>query len=68
MSKIELNLNISKELHRGFLATSKVENREFEYGSLERILSRENLILAMKRVISNKSSHGFDGMTVYELK
>ena len=55
-------------MHRGFSATSNGKTGEFEYGSLERILSRENLLLAMKRVISNKGSHGVDGMTVYELK
>ena len=50
------------------MVTSKGETNEFEYGSLERILSRDNLLLAMKRVISNKGSHGVDGMTVYELR
>ena len=55
-------------MHRGFSATSNGETGEFEYSSLERILSRENLLLAIKRVISNKGSHGVDGMTVYELK
>ena len=63
-----VELEYKQRAHRGFSATSKGENREFEYGSLERILSRENLLLAMKRVISNKGSHGVDGMTVYELK
>ena len=55
-------------MHREFSATSKRETDEFEYGSLERILSRQNLLQAMNRVISNKGSHGVDGMTVYELK
>lgn len=63
-----VELEYKQRAHRGFSATSKRENREFEYGSLERILSRKNLLLAMKRVISNKGSHGVDGMTVYELK
>lgn len=57
-----------QRVHRGFSATSRGETSEFEYGSLERILSRQNLLLAMNRVISNKGSHGVDGMTVYELK
>lgn len=35
---------------------------------LERILARENMILAMKRVIRNKGSHGIDGMRVDELR
>ena len=50
------------------MAKSNRETSEFEYGSLERILSRENLLLAMKREISNKGSHGVNGMTVYELR
>ena len=54
--------------NRIFSATSKGETVEFEYGSLDRILSRDNLLIAMKRVISNKGSHGIDGMTVYELR
>ena len=63
-----VELEHKQRLHRGFPATSKGETDEFEYGSLERILSRENLLIAMKRVIANKGSHGVDGMTVYELK
>ena len=63
-----VELEHKQRVHRGFSATSRGRTDEFEYGSLERILSRENLLLAMKRVISNKGSHGVDGMTVYELK
>lgn len=63
-----VELENKQRVHRGFSATSKGENGEFEYGSLERILSRENLLLAMKKMISNKGSSGIDGMTVYELK
>ena len=63
-----MELENKQRVHRNFSATSKGETSEFEYGSLERILSRENLLLAMNRVISNKGSHGVDGMSVYELK
>ena len=63
-----VELEHKQRVHREFSATLKGETDEFEYGSLERILSRENLLLAMKRVISNKGSPGVDGMTVYELK
>lgn len=35
---------------------------------LERILSRENLILALKRVERNKGSHGVDEMPVQNLR
>ncbi|MDZ4956888.1 group II intron reverse transcriptase/maturase [Clostridium perfringens] len=67
-AKDKVELEHKQRVHRGFSATSKGETSEFEYGSLERILSRQNLLLAMDRVISNKGSHGVDGMTVYELK
>ena len=63
-----VELEHKQRVHREFSATLKGETDEFEYGSLERILSRENLLIAMKRVISNKGSQGVDGMTVYELK
>ena len=63
-----VELENKQRVHRGFSATSKGETNEFEYGSLERILSRDNLLIAMKRVIFNKGSHGIDGMTVYELR
>ena len=61
-----VELEHRQRVHREFSATSKGETSEFEYGSLERILSRQNLYLAMYRVVSNKGSHGFDGMMVYE--
>ena len=67
-AKNRVELEEKQRVHRRFSATSNRETSEFEYGSLERILSRENLLLAMKRVISNKGSHGVDGMTVYELR
>ncbi|MTT33350.1 group II intron reverse transcriptase/maturase [Terrilactibacillus sp. BCM23-1] len=35
---------------------------------LDQILSRENLILALKRVEKNKGSHGVDGMSVQNLR
>jgi len=34
---------------------------------LERILARDNMLKAMKRVVANKGSHGVDGMKVDEL-
>lgn len=67
-AKDRVELEDRQRVHRGFSATSKGETSEFEYGSLERILSRDNLLTAMKRVISNKGSYGIDGMTVYELR
>lgn len=35
---------------------------------LDRILERENMLTAMKRVIANRGSHGIDGMRVDELR
>lgn len=35
---------------------------------MERILSRENLLTALKRVERNKGSHGIDGMSVKSLR
>ena len=35
---------------------------------MERILSRENLLSALKRVERNKGSHGVDGMPVQNLR
>ncbi|WP_212905390.1 group II intron reverse transcriptase/maturase, partial [Clostridium polyendosporum] len=57
-----------QEVHRVISATDKRRTNVQEYGSLERILSRENMQEAYRRVYSNKGSHGMDGMTVYELK
>jgi RNA-directed DNA polymerase len=45
----------------------KNDIQRVEEDLLERILSRENLNLAYKRVKANKGSHGVDGMTVDEL-
>ena len=67
-AKDRVELKNRQRVHREFSATSNGETGEFDYGSLERILSRQNLLMAMNRVISNKGSHGVDGMTVYELK
>lgn len=38
------------------------------YGTLERILAKENMWQAYERVVHNKGSHGIDKMNVYELK
>lgn len=46
------------------------ENNELDDTSnlLDRVLERENMLVAMKRVISNKGSHGVDNMRVDELR
>lgn len=35
---------------------------------LDRVLARDNMLIAMKRVIANKGSHGVDGMKTDELR
>lgn len=51
------------------LTLEKQQNAEIKYanGLLERIIDRNNLNQAFKRVKSNKGSHGIDGMKVDEL-
>ncbi|WP_346939898.1 group II intron reverse transcriptase/maturase [uncultured Clostridium sp.] len=51
------------------LTLEKKQNTETKYanGLLERIIDRNNLNLAFRRVKSNKGSHGIDGMKVDEL-
>lgn len=52
-----------------FKKRERENNVEIETSNLlERILARENMILAMKRVTKNKGSHGVDGMRCDELR
>lgn len=55
-------------VHRVSPAVPEGETSAQEYGTLERILSRENMQRAYKRVVANKGSHGVDGMTTDELR
>ena len=50
-------------------ASEEGRNDDSEYagGLLEKILDRDNMNRAYKRVKANKGSHGVDGMTVDEL-
>ena len=56
--------------HEGYVGAQSADNREIgEQGGadlLERILSRENLNRAYKRVRANKGAPGIDGMTIEE--
>ena len=47
---------------------SEQERRSATEGLMERILARENMSNALKRVLANKGVGGVDGMTVAELK
>ncbi len=66
-NRVELKNNV--EVHSISPMSKEGRNDGSEYGSdlLERILSRNNLNNAYKRVKANKGSHGIDGMTVDEL-
>ncbi|WP_251862138.1 hypothetical protein [Clostridium sp. Marseille-Q2269] len=54
-------------VHRVITATTRQETDGLEYGSLERILSRENMQLAYKKVVANKGKSGIDRMTVADM-
>lgn len=66
-NRVELKDNV--EAHSISSMSDKGRNNVNEYGNdlLERILSRDNMNSAYKRVKANKGSHGIDGMTVDEL-
>ena len=66
-NRVELKSNV--EVHSNSSMSNKGRNNVNEYSSdlLERILSRDNLNIAYKRVKANKGSHGIDGMTLDEL-
>lgn len=66
-NRVELKDNV--EVHSISSMSDKGRNNVNECGNdlLERILSRDNMNSAYKRVKANKGSHGIDGMTVDEL-
>ena len=57
-AKGRVELEDRQRVLREFSATSKGERSEFEYGSLERILSRENLLLAISLNLKNRRVPG----------
>lgn len=66
-NRVELEGNV--EVHSISSMSKEGRNGGNEYGDdlLEKVLSRENLNNAYKRVKANKGSHGIDGMRVDEL-
>lgn len=72
LEAIKLETGRNQGMQRNDMAFEKREREndvEIETSNLlERILARENMILAMKRVIKNKGSHGVDGMRCDELR
>lgn len=55
-------------VHRSSSAAPKGEPNAKEYCSLEVVLSRENMMKALKRVKANGGSHGIDGIKIDELR
>ena len=70
--EVKLETQGKQEVHSGALYLPKVEMENRAKIStnrlLEVILSRDNMLMAMKRVIRNKGSHGVDGMKYDELR
>src|SRR5659263_97610 len=66
--------NAEHESNAGAYASSKITENNITNGFvvndrlLEKIMDKENVRVALKRVISNKGSHGIDGMKVDELR
>lgn len=69
LHKNRVELEDNAEVHSISSMSDKGRNNVNECGNdlLERILSRDNMNSAYKRVKANKGSHGIDGMTVDEL-
>jgi len=67
--EVGVELRGSKGVHSNPSALEKGKDDESAYGDglLEKILDRDNLNSAFKRVKSNKGSHGVNGMKVDEL-
>jgi RNA-directed DNA polymerase len=66
--------NAEHESNAGVYASLKIIENNITNGfvvkdrMLEKIMDKENVRIALKRVISNKGSHGIDGMKVGELR
>ncbi|MDO8686543.1 MAG: group II intron reverse transcriptase/maturase [Clostridiales bacterium] len=67
--EVEVELQDSMRAHSANPASESKRNDEQEYQKwmLEKILNRDNLNQAYKKVVKNKGSHGVDGMKVEEL-
>ncbi|WP_373897786.1 group II intron reverse transcriptase/maturase [Haloimpatiens sp. FM7315] len=70
--EVEVELQDKQGALSNDLALTKRERENNVLGDtnnlLERILTRENMLKAMKRVIANKGSHGVDGIKIDELR
>jgi group II intron reverse transcriptase/maturase len=68
--EVELQGKSKGQSNSRFLPNRESVNDEaFDTSTLlEEVLERNNMLLALKRVISNKGSHGVDGMKIDELR
>lgn len=64
---VELRGNTGARSISSMSETEGNGGNEYPEGLLEKILARDNMNIAYKRVKANKGSHGVDGMTVDEL-
>jgi len=65
--RVELRGNVGAQSISPMSEKRGNDGSEYTSNLLEKILDRNNMNLAYKRVKSNKGSHGVDGMTVDEL-
>ena len=72
LEEVQLEIGDNQGMHSNYWALTKRERQndvEIETSDLlGKILARENMTLAMKRVIKNNGSHGVDGMGCDELR
>jgi RNA-directed DNA polymerase len=64
---VELQDNMGAHSISSAFENGKDDGKQYADNLLEKILDRNNLNLAYKKVVSNKGSHGVDGMKVDEL-
>jgi group II intron reverse transcriptase/maturase len=65
--RVELRSNAGVQ-NISFISEKRGNNgNEYSRGLLEKIIDRDNMNMAYKRVVAKKGSHGVDGMTVDEL-
>jgi len=66
-TRVELGGNAGAQSISSMSQNRENDGNEYSQGLLEKILDRDNMNLAYRKVKANKGSHGVDGMTVDEL-
>ena len=66
-TRVEPGSNAGAQSISSMSANVESDDDEYTKGLLEKILDRDNMNLAYKKVKANKGGHGIDGMTVKEL-